>query len=220
MYVPTNLIDINKKLGDFHFLWECLRTVFAIFWGTPSHTGSLCNMREYINRKQVTKTVKVFNVGDEFVVHCFRAHLLARICSIFGITSTSDNIQHTPSKEWLEETAQMIVREAIHPIESPDPAYMQHRSFLHTAFLYIDLRQAIRWEDGPHIIRHWKLWLPRFIATGCKNYATETVNLIAHIHADFPKHIAYIATHNRTVNTTGKPGHGKPVDQLMEHYVL
>lgn len=194
--------------------------MFTIFWGTPSDTGSLCNMRELINRKQVSKAVKVFNVGDEFLLHCFKAHFTARACSILGITSPTDDIEHTTNLEWLKAKAQVIVRETINPIETSDPVYLKHRTFLHLAFLYIDLRHAIRWENGPQIIRHWKLWLPRFIATGCKNYATEAVNLIAHIQADFPKHIAYIATHNRTVNTTGKTGRGKPVDQLMEHYVL
>lgn len=177
-------------------------------------------MREYISRKLVTKAVKVFNVGDEFLIHAFRAHYMARICSILGISSPADNIAHTPSMKWLKDTAQAIVREAINPIKSIDPAYTKHRSFLHIAFLYVDLRRAIRWENGPHIVRHWKLWLPWFIGTGCKNYATEAVNLIAHLQADFPRHIAYIAMHNRTVNTMGKPGHGKPIDQLMEHYVL
>lgn len=177
-------------------------------------------MREFISRKQVNKVVKVFNVGDEFVVHCFRAHFIARICTILGIASPADDIEHAVSAEWLESKAKLIVEETIHPIKSKDPVYSKHRAFLHLAFLYIDLRRAIRWEDGPHIILHWKLWLPRFIGTGCKNYATEAVNLIAHINADFPKHTAYIATHNRTINTTGKVGRGKPIDQLMEHYVL
>ena len=65
-----------------------------------------------------------------------------------------------------------------------------------------------------------ELWLPRFIATGCKNYATESVHLLAGLCADLPKHIAYINTHNRTVNVEGKPGRGKPIDQMMEHYIL
>lgn len=82
------------------------------------------------------------------------------------------------------------------------------------------LHRAIRWEDGPHVIQHWTLWLLRFIGTGCKNYATEAVNLIAHLQADFSKYTAYIAIHNYTVNTAGKPGHRKPIDQPMEHYVL
>ena len=95
------------------------------------------------------------------------------------------------------------MKETINPVSSSDPAYLKHRSFLHLAFLYIDLRTAIRWEDGVRIVRHWKLWLPRFIGTGCKNYAAEAVNLIAHLQADFPEHISYIVTHNRTMNTTG-----------------
>lgn len=45
----------------------------------------------------------------------------------------------------------------------------------------------------------------------------EAVNLIANMIADYPKHIAYI---DRTVNTKGIPGHGKPVDQMIEHYNL
>ena len=209
-----------RILGDFHFLWECLRVVFGIFWGSPSDVGSLCNIRELISRKLVTRTVKAFNIGDKFLIHAFRAHFMAGICSILKIKSPTEHIEHTGSLEWLQEKAQTIVQRTIHPVTSIDQVYTKHRSFLHMAFLYLNLRTAIRWEDGPTIVRHWKLWLPRFIGTGCKNYTAEAINLIAHLKADFPKHIAYIATHNRTVNTTGKPGHGKPVDQLMEHYVL
>ena len=69
-------------------------------------------------------------------------------------------------------------------------------------------------------MRHWKWWLPQFIATGCTNYSTEAANLIANLSADFPKHISYIITHNRTVNTKGKAGHGKPLDHMIEHYNL
>ena len=106
------------------------------------------------------------------------------------------------------------------PTKSDDPVYSMHLSFLHTAFLYIDLRNAIRYEDGPHIIRQWMLWLPRLIGTGYKNYAVECVHMLASLCPDLPRHLAYIATHNRTVNMEGKPGRGKPIDQLNEHYNL
>ena len=102
---------------------------------------------------------------------------------------------------------------------SEDPVYGLHRSFVATAFLYSDLRQAIQFENGPHIIRLWNMWLLRFLGTGKKNYSTEAAHLICNVQADYPKHIAYIV-HNRTLNTDGKPGHGKPVDQLVEHYNL
>ena len=110
--------------------------------------------------------------------------------------------------------ANSIVSQTLYPSTFTDTVYDLHRSFLHTAFLYADLRQAIRFEKGEQIIRHWKWWLPRFHATGCKNYATEAANLVVNLNARFPKHISYIAIHNRTVNMDGKHGHGKPLDQV------
>ncbi len=108
--------------------------------------------------------------------------------------------------------AKGIVQKTIHPVSSTDPASLKHRSFLHLAFLYIDLRRAIQWENGSHTVRHWKFRLPRFIGTGCKNYAAGSVNLSAHLLADFPSLVAYIATQNCTVNTSG---YVKLIDQLL-----
>lgn len=206
--------------GDFHFLWECLRVILKIFWGKPAQPGSLCNLREVIRRVQVDKTVKVFNAGDEFLMHAFRAHLRASILTELKLDSISDDIQHAKSKEWLQHTAERLVTTLLMPKTSDDPVHYLHSAFLHYAFLYTDLREAIRWENGPEIIRHWKWWLPRFLGTGKRNYAAESVYLTCNLQADFPRHMAYIATHNRTVNMSGKPGRGKPVDQLIEHYNL
>ena len=194
--------------------------IYTIFWGTPSQSGSLSNLREIARRTQVEKSVKIFNVGDEFLLHAFKAHLSAQICHLLNIKTPADKIDHPRSLQWLKQRAEALVSETLYPETSIDPVYSMHRTFLHIAFLYIDLRNAIRWEDGPHIIRHWKLWLPRFVGTGCTNYSTEAVHLLANLVADFPRHIAYIAVHNRTVNMHGKPGRGKPVDQVMEHYIL
>lgn len=166
------------------------------------------------------KAVKVFNVGDEFLMHVFKSHLAASICSVLKVDSMSSEIPHDISLEWLRSTAEKLVEDTLMAVSSEDPVYTMHRSFLHTAFLYVDLRDAIRYENGPHIVRMWKLWLPRFIGSGRKNYAAESVHVLANIFADFPKHIAYIAMHNRTVNTKGKISHGKPIDQMMEHYNL
>ena len=191
-----------------------------IFWGTPAQPGSLCNLRELIRRVQVDKGVKVFSVGDEFILHAFRAHLTTGIMTQLKLKGTSDPIQHTDTREWLQHTAECLVTTLLMPQKSDDPVYHLHSSFLHHAFLYIDLRDAIRWENGPEIIRHWKWWLPRFLATGRKQYAAESVYQTCNLCANFPRHMAYIAIHNRTVNMSGKPGHGKPVDQLIEHYNL
>lgn len=191
-----------------------------MFWEPHSNHGSLSSMRDKINRKQVDKGAKVFNVGDEFLMHTFKAHLAARVCVCLQITSPSDDIPHENSLQWLRTTAETLLPQTLMPTSSVDPVFTMHRSFLHTAFLYIDLRNAIRFEDGPHIVRLWKFWLPRLIGTGRKNYAAECVHMIASLCADLPRHLSYIATHNRTVNVTGKPGRGKPLDQMIEHYNL
>ena len=213
-------IQILYYIGDFHFLWECLRVVFSMFWGIPSQDGSLSSLRSLIRRLNVDEKVKVFNVGDEFLMHAFQAHLTTAIMEQLKLGDPSAHHDHPCSSTWLRSEAEKLVNQLLAPTENTDPIHNMHKAFLHVTYSYVDLREAIRWENGPQIIRHWKWWLPRFLATGCSNYASEAVNLIANMTADFPRHIAYIATHNRTVNTQGKPGHGKPVDQMIEHYNL
>ena len=219
-YSNTCVLAYTLYPGDFHFLWECLKVLLLMFWGSPTQVGSLCNIREFVRRVQVDKGGKVFNVCDEFLLHAYKSHLIAAICTQLHIDTPDAPVPHESTLQWLEATANLIVSEVLFPSTSTDPLYGLHRSFLHTAFLYADLRRAIRFEEGNDIIQHWKWWLPRFLATGCKNYAIEAANLIVNLTARFPRHIAYIATHNRTVNMDGKPGHGKPLDQVMEHYNL
>ena len=210
-YTHTNTLTF---IGDFHFLWECLRVIFSMFWVSPAQIGSLCNMRQVIRCLQVDKGVKVFNVGDEFLLHVFKAHFMVSIFPILNIQTTSGSISNQSLQEWLHHIAENIV---LMPSPSANPV---NRSFLHHMFMYINFREAIGWENVPQFIQHWKWWLPGFLATGCQNYAAESVNLIANSKVDFPKHISYIATHNRTVNTCGVAGRGKAIDQFMEHYNL
>lgn len=130
--------------GDFHFLWECLRVIVRTYWGNNSQTGSIGNLRQVVNRKKVDKGVKVFSVGDEFLMHSFSAHLTASICEVFGISSPDQPIPHESSREWLNSTAKALVSRTVAPVETTDPFFAYHRSFLRTCFLYADLRSAIR----------------------------------------------------------------------------
>ena len=148
----------------------------------------------------------------------FRGSFTASILTLLGTSSTDDDVQHEPAKEWLLAKSEEIVNKCIARETGTDPAYTLHCLFMHHVFLYVDLREAIRWENGPVIVQHWKSWIPLFLATGYKNYACEAVYHISNLTAGFPKHMAYVAIHNRTVNTSGKPGKGKPMDQLIEHY--
>ena len=95
------------------------------------------------------KAVKVFNVGDEFLVHVFKAHLAASICTLLKVESVSEAIPHDTSVEWLRSTAEILIRDTLMFEAAPtDQVYAMHRGLLHLAFMYIDLRNAIRFEEG------------------------------------------------------------------------
>lgn len=111
------------------------------------------------------KGVQVFNIGNEFLKNEFHSHLRAAIFKYFKISSTSATIKHSPTKHWLYETTDKIVSITIILPVSDNPVYYFHCLFIHRAFMYIDLREAIKWENGPQIVRHWKWWLSSFLAT-------------------------------------------------------
>ena len=73
-----------------------------------------------MQRLQVDKSVKTFNTGDEFVVHAFKGHLMAAVCTILKVNSPQDPIAHDSSLGWLQNTSDMIVTEAF------SPAYLHH----------------------------------------------------------------------------------------------
>ena len=116
------------------------------------------------------RKAKTFSIADEFVLHTFRAHVLAAICDQLRIQSPSDPVAHDPTLEWLEKTATSIVDNTLTPplCASEDPVYGLHRSFVVTAFLYSDLRQAIQFEK-------------RFLGAGKKNYSMEAAHLICKV---------------------------------------
>ena len=91
------------------------------------------------------------------------------------VKSPEEPIDHPVSESWLHETAKMLVTNTVMPHASADPVFSLHRSFLHNAFLYVDRREAIQWDNGPQVVPHWKYWLVRFLACGCTNYAKEFI---------------------------------------------
>ena len=57
---------------------------------------------------------------------------------------------------------------------------------------------------------------PKVLSYG--NQVRFHIHLCINLTDDWPKQSAKFHTFFRTVNTIGKPGHGKPIDQLEEHY--
>ena len=154
------------------------------------------------------------------MIHAFKAHLLAAVYKMFGISSGDQRIAHEVSAQWLQQVASKAVDRTLILIEPTDDLYTVSHAFMNAAFLYHDLQQEIHFEDSKHIICHWKYWLPYFLGSGHKIYSCEAANLLRNIRADYPKHISHRVVHNRTVNIIGTHEHGNPIDQMVEHYNL
>lgn len=139
------------------------------FWGKVNQPGSLCNLRRRINRHLVDKLGNTFSVTDEFICHAFEAHLSAAVCEELSIESPDDEFCIEENPEWLEALAQSIVRQRMMPCDTSDQILAMHKCFLYCAFMYVDLHQAIRYEDGSQIVRYWKHWLVLFLGMNRKN---------------------------------------------------
>ena len=118
---------------NYHFLWECLKTVIETFWESVTTSGSIYNLRERVNRTQLDKNAKVFSVADEFVIHALKAHLLAAVYSMFGISGGHETVEHKLSAEWLQSAVSkavdhtVILREKMDDVHSFSQAFiMQH----------------------------------------------------------------------------------------------
>lgn len=153
---------------------------------------------------------------------------LTSVLSAFSIRCRTDKV-HIPDvnrEQWLTAQAQAIVANNIrvknpsYPEEDDDQLYSFHRTFMYMGFLYTNLRDAVRHEDGPRILSMWRYWFIHFLGAGRRNYAREAANLQANLRSDWPDEIVHMHTYNRTVNMTGKTGGGKPIDMLNEHYNL
>ena len=167
---PAYLIEYAITTQNFNFLWECLRIIYMGYWGRPNQPGSLCSPWEAVRQVQVDKGVKVFSNGDGFLLHCFQSHLLANICKQLGVENPSNTIlMRRTTSEWLEQTA-TIIQNTFFWADSRDGQYSFHWSFLRATYNYIDLRSAIKHENGDHILRLWKFGLLYFHGNGCKNY--------------------------------------------------
>ena len=103
-----------------------------MFWGTPSQPGALCNLCEVVQQTRVDKAVKIFNIGDGFLIHTFKSHLLS-VLTHLKFDNASDLL---PSLAWLKTTAEQVVAELLKmPQACDDPVHHLHTCFLHIAYL-------------------------------------------------------------------------------------
>ena len=194
-------------------MWERLRVTFWSLWGSERYKGSLSHLKDIGNRRHADRGVKTFNVCDELLRHASQAHLLAAVTSHLNVATPSNPIacDHELTNSWrLRDVAERIASSTVLPkepdihLKNDDQVCLMHRRVLHLGFLHELLRDSVRKENGPLVIILWRLWLPMFLGSGRKNYSVEAANLLANLKADWSSSMAFIHTHNRSVNMSGK----------------
>ncbi|XP_035665572.1 uncharacterized protein LOC118408824 [Branchiostoma floridae] len=218
---PVERLDWAKESpGDFHFIWEALRTAAIPTWGLQTEVGSLSHLRVVIGRLRADKACKNFALSDEFFCHVTTGHLVAALTSYLGLSAPEDSYTCANADEF-ERLASTFVNEVVFPgpwTQNSDAVRDRARLLLYMGLLYMDLKTAIRYQMGEIVIQQWKFWFELFLGTRRSQYACEAANLLANLKADWSPYMAYIHTHNRCVNISGQEGRAKPVDMMGEHY--
>ena len=83
---------------------------------------------------------KVFNIGDEFLMHTFQACLTTAIMEQLKLDDPSAQYDHPCSLAWLQSEAEKLANKLLTPTESVDPIHSMHKAFLNVAYSYVDLR--------------------------------------------------------------------------------
>ena len=100
------------------------------------------------------------------------------------LKSRNDPIDHEKSFQWLQETAESLIEKTlVADTTSGDSVYKMHWGFLHLGFLYLDLQNAIHWENGPQIIHTGNFG---YLVSLVQGERTESINLVAKLDADLP----------------------------------
>ena len=75
---------------------------------------------------------------------------------------------------------------------------------------------AVRRNDGPAMVRHWKLDLAEFFTRGHTKYLIHCHRLLSNINGAASPQLAHTLTWNRTVNLVGGPNRNLEIDLYME----
>jgi len=204
--------------------------------------GTLCQLRNIINRSNVTGNVKKeMNATADFLKSILNAHVIAAALKFFGMEKTSDEptehmwdegVTETKEGKWayLTEVVGEFTDQYIMPtlqfditstanekVKEEDAIFNYATALMSDCLVVEELSDAIREGDGERVIRVWKFLLLYFRASHRTKYALEGLTLLAQVSALLPPRLAHQVKWNRFVNTRGKPGCNIPCDLEMEH---
>ena len=199
--------------------------------------GTLFNLRNLINRRNVSKKCKEnVNAQEEFFVLVVVGHVVAAVLHYLKMSSITDRPSHAliPDDVWMEDDsihssllmniASHIVKQhvdmSIQPSQqdkTPDKVNAYAREILSLGLLHAEFKDGIKEGDGDRVLRVWKYMLLLFKASKRTNYGMEAFNMLTQYHLVLPPRLAQQLKWLRFINTHGFPGHNISCDLHMEH---
>ena len=202
--------------------------------------GTLYHLRNFINRRNVTKKCKKdMNACEDFFETVVTGHVLACAMSMLGMSEIGDlpdesiisrdpwMMGDTERKKILMDVATKIVDDDVDLLttfysNAEDTATEGIHAYacetLSLGLLYFEFQDAIKEGDGNRVMRIWKYLLLLFKASKRKkNYSIEALTLLSQYHVILPPRLAEQLKWSRFVNVHGTVGHNISCDLHMKH---
>ena len=187
--------------------------------GSGIERGTLYQLRNLINRRNVTKEAKSdVNANEDFLEVSVTGYILAAAMSLLGMTDLDGPpLPSLVSPDlWMEDVA--VRRATLADIASAiveahvdlktefssGPAFGEEEEdeeavssvydytceVISLGLLYLNFKDAVREGDGGRVLLMWKYFLLVFRATGHTNYAMEALTLLTQYFVVLPPNLA------------------------------
>ncbi|KAF8985862.1 hypothetical protein BDQ17DRAFT_1402417 [Cyathus striatus] len=218
--------------------WRRLQLIIAIIgmFHTKGCRDDQNSLLSHVNEIQPRETSKIeskpgFRRMHEVIQHvgiasrleCWRVEAAKR-----GYPTLESFAESKPSWEILEQMANKLVVEqvgnglALQKMRTQDPRMrdqvrenllMRQQHFL----LYEEMSYTLNQGDIGHMESCFLPWMFIFQGCGKHKYAAEFRRYIENVHFRYPKGLRYAIRMNILCNPTGKKGHFRAIDWVVEH---
>ena len=199
--------------------------------------GTLCHLRNRLNRSNVSNPTKDFNACDDFFRTVVHSHIIAATLEYLEMEKMEDmpckEKLSTPEDVWMlpDSERKKILREVCHKVVqeyvcfsfngnealSDDHLYNYAQQVLSLGCFYLEFCDAIKEGDGERVLRCWKYLLSVFHSSGRTNYTIEALNMLFQYTYRLTPRLRNELLYSRFINVHGRPGKNIPCDLHMEH---
>ncbi|KXN80720.1 hypothetical protein AN958_08182, partial [Leucoagaricus sp. SymC.cos] len=189
--------------GLFHFKMACADALWHIFIYSKGSQADENSLMEHLGKIRPKETRKFASVGQ---LDGWRSEVLEH----FATRSLEECLKLIPSGDDLQALC-----------EQPDLSHdknhenilLRHQMFL----LYEEITHAMNYGDIGRLEHAFPAWSFIFQACGKHKYAAELMWYLTDVHFRYPDGIKEAVCYNILINPTGKDGHWRGIDWLIEH---